>query len=211
MILEKFRKIVDTHLITLITISTISFAIYTYFVLGTRPETFIAIATIALVGATIYLAYFNNKLWLAQDKPLLIFELTKRRKEAKFNSEDPKYFVLYVKNIGRGAAFDIKYSFYMTGKLKGKVGFCGELRDDKGWLHNIPLLSPTEEIIAIEGEIPIALLYPNTWNWETKVLKESPPEYHIERLTYKDINDVKINQDAHVKISKLNSLFDIDI
>lgn len=205
MVIKEIKRIIDIYLIYIITFLTICFAIYTYFVLGRSPETFIAIATIALVGATIYLAYFNNKLWLAQDKPVLIFELTKSRKESGFNSEDSKHFVLYVKNIGKGAAFDINFSFYLSAKSIIKIGFGRNLRRNPDHLDSVPLLLPHEEKIVIEGEIPISLLYPNSSALDTEVLIKSPPKCHIENLSYKDINDVKIEEVAHIKSSFSNN------
>ncbi len=56
-----------------------------------------AIATVALVIATIILANFNKKLWLAQDKPWLAFYV----KNLDFGFIDgPLPIVLYAKNFG---------------------------------------------------------------------------------------------------------------
>lgn len=199
MVIKEIKRIIDIYFIHIITSLTICFAIYAYFVFGISPETFIAIATIALVGATIYLAYFNNKLWLAQDKPVLIFEFTKSRKELGFNSEDSKHFVLYVKNIGKGAAFDINFLFYLS--AIGKMGFGENLRHNPDPLNYVSLLLPHEEKIVTEGEIPISFLYPNPSALDTEALIKSPPKCHIENLSYKDINDVKIKEVAHIKSS----------
>ncbi len=70
-----------------------------------------ALATIFLVGVTAFLVYatiqltkVTKKMWLAQDKPYLIFymrfmEMTGRRIP-----------LLYVKNIGKGPALDIRFN-----------------------------------------------------------------------------------------------------
>ncbi|MCZ7392942.1 MAG: hypothetical protein ABOK23_03515 [Candidatus Methanoperedens sp.] len=71
MYLEKIKALKIP--LTFIIIVIVS-AIITFLILGISPETFIAIATIALVIATAYLAYINQKIWIAQDKPFLIFE-----------------------------------------------------------------------------------------------------------------------------------------
>lgn len=72
----------------------------------------IAVATVALVGATIWLALDNRKMRLAQDKPWLYFYL----KEMYFGSgfvgsvdQLPSPFYLYVKNVGKGPAINIKF------------------------------------------------------------------------------------------------------
>ncbi len=62
--------------------------------------TIIAIIVLALVS--IILAYVNLKLWRAQDKPLLYFIPHK-----KVYGDDEFFEGLYVKNIGKGPAFDI--------------------------------------------------------------------------------------------------------
>ncbi len=86
-----------------IAVVTIIFAIVACLDLGNTPETFIAIATIALVGATIYIAYFNMKLWHAQDRPWLRFHV------GCMDMNNEKFCLLYVTNIGRGAALDVKF------------------------------------------------------------------------------------------------------
>lgn len=69
--------------------------------LNTNSGAIIAIATIALVAVTYYLAQFNQKLWLAQDKPWLSFTV----------KVDNGSFGLHVRNIGKGSAFDINFKF----------------------------------------------------------------------------------------------------
>lgn len=120
MIVEKLKKMADTHLITLITIFTVGLAINTYLVLGKQAETFIAIATIALVGATIYIAYFNNKLWLAQDRPYLDFRL-----KPDGNHKDQVNF--YIKNIGKGSAIDITFKIENTTYSRKSLGYSEEI------------------------------------------------------------------------------------
>lgn len=66
-----------------------------------------AFAVVFLVIATILLAYFNMKLWHAQDKPHLKFRLEKSM--VVFANGTPSPYVLYIKNIGKGSAFDINF------------------------------------------------------------------------------------------------------
>ncbi len=68
---------------------------------GIIPETVLVIATIVLAGATIYLAYFNQKLWWAQDRPYLYFY--------KKDSVTPDLVDLYVVNVGKGVALDVVF------------------------------------------------------------------------------------------------------
>ncbi len=70
-----------------------------------------ALATIFLVGVTAFLAYatiqltqVTKKMWLAQDKPYLMFYM-------KFIEQiDQRIPLLFVKNIGKGPAFDIRFN-----------------------------------------------------------------------------------------------------
>lgn len=70
-------------------------------IINTNSGAIIAVATIALVAATWYIAQFNQKLWLAQDKPWLSFTV----------KVDNGRFGLHVRNIGKGSAFDINFKF----------------------------------------------------------------------------------------------------
>jgi hypothetical protein len=87
-----------------IAVVTVVFAIVTYSILGNKPETFIAIATIALVAATVYVAYFNMKLWHAQDRPWLRFHVG-----CDDRAGGDRFCFLYVTNIGRGPALDVNF------------------------------------------------------------------------------------------------------
>jgi hypothetical protein len=75
--------------------------------LDIHSGTIIAIATIALVAATSYTVYFNQKLWLAQDIPLLHFYVKLGR-----DTNDR----LFIKNIGKGAALDVKFTVKHGGR-----------------------------------------------------------------------------------------------
>ncbi len=97
MCLDKIRDLLVLKAIPIVT--PIS-AIVIYLILGKTPETFIAIATTVLAAATIYIAYFNNKLWEAQDKPWLYFY----QKKSGLGRGD-----LYVVNVGRGVALDVEF------------------------------------------------------------------------------------------------------
>ena len=65
-------------------------------------------ATLLLVVVTIGLAYFNLRLWLAQDRPYLEFRL----KPADENQKNIYNF--YIKNIGKGPAIDITFKIDNT-------------------------------------------------------------------------------------------------
>ncbi len=104
------EKIKDLKIHVVITIVSVVFAIITYLVLGKSPETFIAIATIALVGATIVIAYFNRQLWLAQDMPFLDF----------YAKEDDW---IYIKNVGKGAALEVNYTYKINGNPSNSYEF----------------------------------------------------------------------------------------
>ncbi|MDO8726710.1 MAG: hypothetical protein Q7J35_11640 [Candidatus Methanoperedens sp.] len=67
----------------------------------------IGIATVLLVVATLVLAYFNLKMWLAQDRPYLDFRI--RHDEILENQ-----FNFYIKNIGKGSAIDITFKIDNT-------------------------------------------------------------------------------------------------
>ncbi len=111
MCLEKIQELKEPIAIAIVAIIITIALILT---LGNSPEAFIAIATIFLVLATIYIANFNRKLWIAQDKPYLHFILTDWYKDVK-NAR----FGVYVKNIGKGPAKDIK--FEVVGKKYSPV------------------------------------------------------------------------------------------
>ncbi|MGB8215710.1 MAG: hypothetical protein WCE94_00245 [Candidatus Methanoperedens sp.] len=63
----------------------------------------LTISTIFLVVATGIIAYYNRKLWIAQDKPWLHFYVRQ-------NAES-----LYVKNIGKGAALKVRCNIRLGG------------------------------------------------------------------------------------------------
>lgn len=98
MCLDKIRDLIVPIAISIVAIISV---IVTYLILGKSPETFIAIATIALVVATIYIAYFNMNLWIAQDKPWLYFY----QKESVLGDRVD----LYVVNVGKGVALDVEF------------------------------------------------------------------------------------------------------
>lgn len=116
MCLEKI-KILKWHIAYLAIVLIL--IVIAYLILGKSPETFIAIATIALVAATIYIAYFNMKLWIAQDKPWLC----SYHKLADNRS--------YIKNVGKGAALGVKFTLKFGGSPR--------------YQQSIPCLSPNEE------------------------------------------------------------------
>lgn len=69
--------------------------------------TIIGIATVLLVVATLVLAYFNFRLWLAQDRPYLDFRL-------KHDEILENQLNFYIKNIGKGSAIDITFKIDNT-------------------------------------------------------------------------------------------------
>ncbi len=71
-------------------------------ILNTYLGAIIAIAVTILVLASIILAYVNFKLLRALDKPLLYFI-----PHTKVYGGDEFFEGLYIKNIGKGLAFDI--------------------------------------------------------------------------------------------------------
>jgi len=79
-------------------------------------------ATVLLVGATMILAYLNYQLWLSQDKPILDFTTRIAEYEKPIPTDIKETIggekvkilktgdvVLYVRNIGKGPAFDIRF------------------------------------------------------------------------------------------------------
>lgn len=79
----------------------------------------LAIGTIILAIGTLLLARYTYKLWLAQDKPCLIFEC--KEKEVKVMDEQNPY-ELYIKNIGKGSAFKIRFEVYPAYSRNIKAG-----------------------------------------------------------------------------------------
>lgn len=81
------------------------------------------LATVALVLATVILAYLNFKLWISQDMPRLYFSLNLENKKTPtptgekitINGKEVGEliktgdYVLYVTNIGKGPAFEIHF------------------------------------------------------------------------------------------------------
>jgi hypothetical protein len=108
----------------------------------------IAIITIFLVIATAIIAYFNMQLWIAQDKPWLHFYVRQNAGRS------------YVKNIGKGAALNVKFSIRLVGS--------------KGDGFEIDALSPNQEFVI--GESPI------------RDIKRNPLEMEIGDIVYEDIN-----------------------
>ncbi len=99
------EKIISLKVPIVITILAIVSIIITFLFLGMSPETVTAIATIALVVATIYIAYFNMKLWIAQDKPWIYYSI----KEVNYHFiNEPSRLMIFVKNVGKGAALDVQ-------------------------------------------------------------------------------------------------------
>ncbi len=129
-------------------------------------EIITAIATIFLVIATILLAYFNMKLWRAQDKPWLSFHI--RKLDFQFVG-GPAPFILYVKNIGKGPALDVKFKIDL---INGRF--------DKEYES----LSPNEERIVME--IPKSVFDPPV------------SEFYINEIEYTDINGIRIRQKLQV-------------
>lgn len=141
----------------------------------------IAIAAIILVLASIILAYVNFELLRALDKPLLYFF-----PHTKVYGGDEFFEGLYVKNIGKGPAFDINldiipingvvFKYDVDKKNYQEQSF--NLKEQNG--HNIKLgfitsLAPNEE----------KLIFGNFT--ESVHIKE----IHIKELSYIDINDIK--------------------
>jgi hypothetical protein len=80
------------------------------------------LATVALVIATVILAYLNFKLWISQDMPRLYFSLKLEDKTTPTHTGEKVTifgkeveliktgdYVLYVTNIGKGPAFEIHF------------------------------------------------------------------------------------------------------
>jgi hypothetical protein len=172
MCLDKIRDLIVPIVITIV---AIIFGIVTYLILGNRPETFIAIATIALVAATIYIAYFNMKLWIAQDKPWLYFFV----KKVDFFIGEPTRLGIYVKNVGKGVAFDIKYQV--------------EAPINKSF--NIVALSPNEEFMELLTPIDQPVNGESIREMETCIRSNG---IRVNNIIYFDINERKINQKPHV-------------
>ncbi len=130
------EKIRETRVPIAIAVLTIIFAIVAYSVLGNQPETFTAIATIALVTATIYIAYLNLKLWQAQDRPWLMFDV----RCMDWAGGDRKCF-MYVTNIGKGPAIEVTF------RTLNKVFHYGSLTPGIGQLvEAVPFPLPPDGI-----------------------------------------------------------------
>ncbi len=140
-----------------------------------------AIAVIALVLSNIILAYVNLKLWRTQDRPLLYFY-----PHTKVYGEDIFFEGLYVKNIGKGPAFDINFDivplngmvFKYDVNKKNYQEWSFDLKEQSG--HNIKLkfitsLAPDEE----------KLVFGNF----TESVRIN--EILIKELSYMDINGIK--------------------
>lgn len=86
------------------------------------------IATVFLVLATLILAYFNLKLWLAQDKPHLIFTV---------KPENGVSF--YIKNIGKGPAIDISFKVGTIAYSRKSLAPLEEvlIRQHKGYMEGL--------------------------------------------------------------------------
>ena len=81
-------------------------------ILDNHEGSIIGIATLLLVLVTLGLAYFNLRLWLAQDRPYLDFRLKPPDENHK------NQFNFYIKNIGKGPAIDITFKIDNTKYLK---------------------------------------------------------------------------------------------
>ena len=75
-----------------------------------------SIATVVLVSATILLAHYNKKLWLAQDRPYLDFRLRPVEENHKIQ------FNICIKNIGKGPAMDITFKIANTKYFRHSLG-----------------------------------------------------------------------------------------
>ena len=67
-----------------------------------------AIATVALVVATVLLANFNKKLWRAQNEPLLYFYKECFMHESGKLGISSQQMGFFVKNVGKGPAIKVK-------------------------------------------------------------------------------------------------------
>jgi hypothetical protein len=143
-----------------------------------------AIAVIALVLSNIILAYVNLKLWRTQDKPLLYFY-----PHTKVYGGDVFFEGLYVKNIGKGPAFDINFDivpingvvFKYDVNKKNYQEQSFDLKEQNG--HNIKLkfitsFAPDEE----------KLVFGNF----TEPVRVN--EIQIKELSYMDINGIRRRQ-----------------
>ncbi len=140
-----------------------------------------AIAVIILVLSNIVLAYVNLKLWRTQDKPLLYFY-----PHIKVYGGDEFFEGLYVKNIGKGPAFDINFDIVPINGIVfkydiNKKNYQEQIFDLKEQSdHNIKLkfitsLAPDEE----------KLVFGNF----TESVRVN--EIQIKELSYMDINGIR--------------------
>jgi hypothetical protein len=140
-----------------------------------------AIAVIILVLSNIVLAYVNLKLWRTQDKPLLYFY-----PHTKVYGGDEFFEGLYVKNIGKGPAFDINFDIVPINGIVFKYDVnkknyqeqSFDLKEQSG--HNIKLkfitsLAPDEEKLVFG-------------NFTESVRING---IQIKELSYEDINGIR--------------------
>lgn len=127
--------------------------------------TITAIATIALVLATVFLVKATTQLTNItknQDKPWLHFYFMLADNRLYANDK------IYVKNIGKGSAFEVKFTVKYGGL--------------RAYQQKLDALAPTQEF-ALPGVFHSL---------------ETPPDnlkiYEIDEIMYKDINKNAINQ-----------------
>lgn len=151
-----------------------------------------AIAVIALVLSNIILAYVNLKLWRTQDRPLLYFY-----SHTKVYGGDVFFEGLYVKNIGKGPAFNINFDIVPINGIVFKYDVdkknyqeqsfdLKEQSDHNTKLKFITSLAPDEE----------KLVFGNF----TESVRIN--EIQIKELSYMDINGIRRHQKLQVYILK---------
>jgi len=126
------------------------------------------IATVALVSVTIYLAGFNKKMWLAQDKPWLHFYFREEEFEIKSlinATEDLLWPRLYIRNVGKGHALDVKFN----------VDFLNKKFEYKS--------------IGTTIEIPVT-------EFKISSLRSAGEKLQISGINYTDINKIDIKKAA---------------
>lgn len=162
-----------------------------------------AIAVMILVLSNIILAYANLKLWRTQDKPLLYFY-----PYTKVYGGDEFFEGLYIKNIGKGPAFDINFNIVPISGIVFKYDInkknyqeqSFDLKEQNG--HNIKLqfitsLAPDEE----------KLIFGNF----TESVRVN--EIQIKELSYMDINgieDIKNCKDMFLKNKCISSKINME-
>ena len=127
-----------------------------------------AIATVALVVATISLVEYNKKLWRTQNEPLLYFYNNYfMPKSGKLDISSP-HIGFFVKNVGKGPAIEVKLNV-RSGQQEQQEYYSNALSPGE---KSLIFITPKKYFDVFSGEATIG-------------------EVTIDDITYKDLNGFK--------------------